>query len=363
MKSETNPFVFGKVVTGDNFADRKELVKEMVLDVKSSQNLIIHGPRRLGKSSLMREVLRIMKSDHKYRIVYIDLLRFDRIETICGQIFKELAGTVQKAIEFARDIFKGVSIKIENSSLEMSFGTEEDALIKLFDFLGKYSEKKYKMVVVFDEFQEMVNIAEHSIKKLRSVIQDHQNVSYIFSGSDTRLIDFFIKPEHPFYKFGKLIKLGKPNRKEMSIFLKKKFNFFNLTIYDSELELILSYSANLPYFIQLLAHEIWIKLLLSNSKVITNEIIELTFKNLLERSNSEYEIIWSRMTNNHRKALKILSIYHQPFESKLLQKFKIAQASLQTAITSLEKNQFIWRIDNIIEFLDPIFEKWIKERL
>ena len=360
--SKSNPFIVGKIVTGEDFADRINLLKEMILEVNNFQNIIIHGPRRLGKSSLMKEVLRIVKKDN-FGVIYIDLLRYDKIESICGHIFKELAGTIEKAVEFAKSVFTGVSLKVESSSMELSFTSEEDILLKVFTFLGKYSEKKNKIVIVFDEFQEFENIAPQSIKKLRSIIQEHKNISYIFSGSDSGLIEFFINSNHPFYKFGKIINLGKPDEDEIKKFLKNKFTSSNLIIKEPEIDQIISLSSNLPYFIQLIAHEIWVNLILANLIQVSKEIVISTFKDILERSNSEYEIIWSKLTTNHRKALKILTLTHKPFDSTYLRKFKIAQGSLQTSISSLEKNQFIWKIKDNIEFLDPLFEKWVNDRV
>ena len=54
-------------------------------------------------------------------------------------------------------------------------------------------------VVVFDEFQEIANFDDDEIeRKMRSVFQNHRNVSYIFMGSKTHLMrdmvyDLFFK--------------------------------------------------------------------------------------------------------------------------------------------------------------------------
>ena len=48
-----NPFVFGAIVRGENFADRKQEVKEITFDLASKTNLIILSPRRYCKTSLI----------------------------------------------------------------------------------------------------------------------------------------------------------------------------------------------------------------------------------------------------------------------------------------------------------------------
>ena len=55
-----NPFVYGKEVSGCNFCNRKSEIKELCRDAINSQNVIIFSQRRLGKTSLIREVLGMM---------------------------------------------------------------------------------------------------------------------------------------------------------------------------------------------------------------------------------------------------------------------------------------------------------------
>ena len=53
-----NPFIYGEEVSGEYFCDREEEIKELLRDIENSQNVIIFSPRRYGKTSLIKEVLR-----------------------------------------------------------------------------------------------------------------------------------------------------------------------------------------------------------------------------------------------------------------------------------------------------------------
>lgn len=70
----------GQFVVGENFFDRKrelERLKEIYLDKRG--NAFIPGPRRLGKTSLAKEFIRLNKDN--YRFVYFDLeSRYSRID-------------------------------------------------------------------------------------------------------------------------------------------------------------------------------------------------------------------------------------------------------------------------------------------
>ena len=67
-----NPFAYGKEVSGENFCNRKEEIKELSQDVNNSQNVIIFSQRRFGKTSLIKEVLRRCKAKGVI-VVYVDL--------------------------------------------------------------------------------------------------------------------------------------------------------------------------------------------------------------------------------------------------------------------------------------------------
>ncbi len=72
--------------------------------------------------------------------------------------------------------------------------------------------KRGKLVAVFfDEFQEINILDGKNLQcELRSVIQHHDNVSYIFSGSKYHLFQtMFEQPDSPLYRVGKRMSLGK----------------------------------------------------------------------------------------------------------------------------------------------------------
>ena len=83
-------------------------------------------------------------------------------------------------------------------------------LEKALQVLESYAEKQ-KLLVTFDEFQEIAKYSEKGFeKRLRKVIQGHRNISYIFSGSQKHiLIQMFDSAKHAFYKMARSYPLQK----------------------------------------------------------------------------------------------------------------------------------------------------------
>jgi len=53
-----NPFIFGSVVTGKNFTNRTKILKSLKDTCQNGQNILIYGDRRIGKTSLIVELLK-----------------------------------------------------------------------------------------------------------------------------------------------------------------------------------------------------------------------------------------------------------------------------------------------------------------
>lgn len=98
--------------------------------------------------------------------------------------------------------------------LEVSFNPQiassstfiEDALT----LLEKVSTPERKLIVVLDEFQELLEVEKNVDKKLRAITQKQEGLNYIFLGSqESMMADIFERPRSHFYHFGLLMRLDK----------------------------------------------------------------------------------------------------------------------------------------------------------
>ena len=76
--------------------------------------------------------------------------------------------------------------------------------------LEKSTNNKKRLIVVFDEFQEIQSIQKGFDKQLRSIMQQQKGLNYILLGSQESMMEeIFEKKKSPFYHFGQLIRLQK----------------------------------------------------------------------------------------------------------------------------------------------------------
>jgi predicted AAA+ superfamily ATPase len=56
--------------------------------IKSGQNVVLQGERRMGKTSLLYETVRQLK---RYRMLYVDLLEIKTADDLCKRMIKASA--------------------------------------------------------------------------------------------------------------------------------------------------------------------------------------------------------------------------------------------------------------------------------
>ncbi|GFP38187.1 uncharacterized protein HKBW3S44_01867, partial [Candidatus Hakubella thermalkaliphila] len=69
-----NPFKYGEVVIGEDFADRQKELEELVRDLRDGQRIFLISPRRYGKTSLIMNSLMKLKEEG-CSTTYLDLYK------------------------------------------------------------------------------------------------------------------------------------------------------------------------------------------------------------------------------------------------------------------------------------------------
>ena len=95
--------------------------------------------------------------------------------------------------------------------------------------------------------------------QIRSVIQFHRNVGYIFAGSNIRLMmEMTMKYSRPLYRRGDNLYLRPVSVADFTASLHKQFTASGFEVSGSEpIPRILSLAEDVPYNVQILAHNCW----------------------------------------------------------------------------------------------------------
>jgi AAA+ ATPase superfamily predicted ATPase len=369
-----NPFVYGETVSGENFCNRTQEIKELVADIKNCQNVIIFSPRRYGKTSLIKQVLQKVKAKGILTF-YVDLYpainKRKFIELYAGAISSGIPGGVRQVVKKIKEYLPRIITKVVMEEQSVHFEFEFDRTSNISPHIDDLlvaakkvaDQKKKTAVVVFDEFQEIANFDDDEIeRKMRSVFQNHRNVSYIFMGSKTHLMrDIFNNPNRPFYKSGKHFPLDKIDPKELSLFAKKKFSDQAIDIGHNELNSILNNTECHPYYFQMLCH-VLLELCM-DSRMITEADIDEALNILISRESSVYIAIWEELTIKQKNLMVALAKeeYPEVFSNKFLETYGLgSSSSIQKALKKLLKKELVQQENGSYIIYDLFLKKWIR---
>ena len=359
-----NPFKFGSIVEGPYFTNRTNEISRVKSIINSSNHLIIISPRRFGKSSLVFKVIAQLNRP----AITLDLQLITSVEDFANQLLKRVYRVYpfEKIRQFVQHfrIIPTISINPVNNEVDIAFQPSSSPMPVLEDVLNlieKLSNDKKRAIVVFDEFQEVQQIDPNLTRQLRSIMQHHQYINYVFLGSQESLIrNIFEKKKSPFYHFGMLMLLGKIPRNDFEAYLAGGFS--DLTGKNETItRAILDFSDCHPYYTQQLAFVVWE--ILSQNDPVTDPI-EQAIDELVRIHDMDYERIWNAFNKTDKKLLIGLTISNQtPLSEAFYRKFDLgAPSTVYSSLKRLMQNGTIMKTDNKSGIDDPFFKRWIKQR-
>ncbi|NIO80032.1 MAG: hypothetical protein GTN53_05705 [Candidatus Aminicenantes bacterium] len=164
------------------------------------------------------------------------------------------------------------------------------------------------MAVVFDEFQDILNLKDASttLAVLRSKIQFHTDIPYIFAGSiRNRMDEIFNNPDSPFFKSAITINVGPLDREVFSGFLQAKFSKGKRRVSQTLLDRVFEITQDNPGDIQQLCGAVWE--VTSYNDNIKEDIIPSALELVFSRELKGYEAILSQVTGQQLRCLKGLA--------------------------------------------------------
>jgi hypothetical protein len=369
------PFVFGRIVTGSQFIDRKKELAKLKTNIDHGIHTVLISPRRWGKSSLVKYLSKKLSKNKNLKFVFIDLFRqADELEfyeeysqTVLKEVstkLEDLGNLVQK---FFKTIQPGITIgNVGSGEFNVTLQWEDmeknyDEILDLPEKLAK--KRKQKFIICIDEFQNMEKFKNPGLfqSRLRSVWQHHTHVVYILYGSKRPIMDkIFNDQNNPFYRFAENMYLPKIKKKHFSRYIISTFEKSGKTIPKDRAVKIIDLAEKNPYFVQQLARYVWMK---SSEMVVESDLQEAVDEIMLQNA------IWylrevERMTPPQFNYLKAVVNKEQNLSGQeVLKKYKLGSSANVAKIKKvMEEREILDYWNPYPEFMDHFFKEWIKKK-
>ncbi len=270
-----NPFRFGALALDDAFMDREDEVAELRSDVLNGQDVVIFAPRRYGKSSLAwRTAQELVR--RRVLVAQVDLMTTPTKEKLAEKLAKQIHENIASVLFRAKErlqVFRGlriaptVTIDPEDGSVGFSFEAgrrpeDVDATLeRLLQLPAQLSsERERKVVLILDEFQEVVEIDPDLPKLMRSVFQEQPDVAHIYLGSKRHMMERIFSDENePFWRSAKQMELGVIPVGLFRRHIEAAFARGGLAVEPEALDAVLAITGGHPYATQELCYSLWEK--------------------------------------------------------------------------------------------------------
>ena len=349
-----NPFKFGTLVDGEFFTDRISELEDIQRTLESENHLVLISPRRFGKSSL---VTKAVKASGRPSIS-LNMQNMLSIEDFASKILRELFHIYPleriKHIMTHFRIVPTVSTNPITNGIDVSFQPVVNGVILLEDamaLLEKVSTENKKLIVVFDEFQDIMNIRKGLDKQLRSIMQEQQHLNYILLGSqESMMTEIFERKKSPFYHFGKLMHLNKIPYEDFRTYVSERLPLENGEALSTIVDEILSFTGLHPYYTQQLSAQIWEMMTYDR---IFEDVFHKAVNAIIQAHDLDFERLWLNFNRTDRFVMLTLSKNMNPLQNRF-----VATSTTFSAIKRLMKAGYVIRLEDY-EIEDPFFKTWI----
>jgi hypothetical protein len=378
VRNMTNPFQYGGIVEGGAFCNRKKELADLRAGMESSEKLFLYSERRLGKTSLVQTALRALPKSG-YAAAYVDLWPTDGEKSFAAAtaeaIAASMSSTAGQLLEIATQFFSLFAPSVTTDSegkpkVTFGFSMSGQAGPEIAEVLAAPAKiaarGKRKVVIVFDEFQQVLEYPSDMVeRRLRSVIQKHRDVSYIFLGSRKHLIQkMFLDRSRPLYRAAGHYPLGSIETRHWIPFIGKKFRAGDKAIADNEIRRVCELTEGHPFYTQHLCHALWE--ICAPGEPVTEALIQDAIKVLLDRENYAYTALWESLASNQKRLLK--GVASEPagarlFAGPFIARYGLGSASnAQRAVESLLSRDLIDRDNGSYLITDRFFRIWIGQK-
>lgn len=272
----------------EHFCNRTNEIKELQNDIQAGLNVLIYAPRRFGKTSL---VLNTLAKTPNIKYIFLDLMHISTIDEFINHYFNALARTLPQPTDKIISFFKqalhikpNINVSFDANanptfSLALQSEDKKQSLQEVLDAPLYFAEKGQKIVVIFDEFQEISTLGMET--SLRAILQHHTDkIAYIFMGSKKSLLEqMFLDKKRPFYKSVKRFELKEIKESAWQEFIQSKFTQKGKEIKTHFISQICAITKGFAYYTQQFAYELFSQ---TQQKVDEN-VFKESLKIILER--------------------------------------------------------------------------------
>jgi AAA+ ATPase superfamily predicted ATPase len=366
-------------VAGNLFIGRRKLLQELVKDLgdpKSTTGFCIYGMRRIGKTSLLKELERRLSPEKRIIVVYFSMWDLSSLSTRTfveelsraviaayqekGLLKLEMA--VRRVAEGARAfiarIVDGSEVKVRVEDVEFLLTLRErkienySSIIRQALNLGEELAEKTstKCVLMIDEFPDILKVENglQVVKMLRTAHESQRHVGLVISGSVRKTMEQVALSEaSPFYRQLVLKKLQPLTLEEVQEFLKTYAGIEDKKLAGKLLEI----TGGVPFYLQYLGRTSGLAEAEKAVEEFLREEGSVIFQEEYRRLNETEKLIVTVMAKGRDRLSEIAKLAELP------------ATTVSTYLRILMDKEVVYRKGKgKYGLVDRMFSRWLERR-
>jgi uncharacterized protein len=336
--------------------------------VGETRNSRLEGPRRYGKTSLLKAALAVADKDG-FVSIYVNFLGVLTAADVAARIERayreQLDGSLKRWFAgVASTLRPRVKVAPAGIGLEVAPEVHMPELLDRLALPRRLQERQDRQcAIVFDEFQDVVRVGDAITGTIRSELEQHGKVAaYIFSGSHPGLMrDLFSDRRHAFFAQAKPIELPPIAAEDLSEYVGARFEAGGRDPGEA-LEPLLATAGGHPQRAMLLAHHLY-ECTRPKTTSTTQQWVA-AFAAATRDANPEVEAAWDAWNNSERRLMAVISQRTMPLQGRAArERYGVSKTgSNNDTVERLRRDGHIvadedmttgWRV------VDPLLELWL----
>ncbi|HYC81653.1 MAG TPA: hypothetical protein VEB65_07695, partial [Solirubrobacterales bacterium] len=350
-------------------------------DIRNGQDVVVFAPRRYGKSSLISAAARTLaQGRNKVLVADVDLMTTPSKErfaaALAASIYEHIASPLERAWEKAAAPFRrlrvqpAMTLDPESGAMAFSFAAarepqDVDATIEgLLRLPAEFEPARGKRIaLVFDEFQEVVDIDPNLPKLMRAIFQHQPEVAHVYLGSKRHVMQrIFNDRNEPFWRSAKAIELGLIPIEEFSPFIAERLEASGRAVEPETIARLLALTDGHPHATQEISYFLWEETPAGASA--TPARLEAALNAVLRAEHSHFTLLWEEAARAQRLVLQALARDPgHPLAKPYRDRHALpSAATVQTALRKLEQREIVAGERGAYRIVEPFLAEWLNRR-
>src|SRR5919198_6455149 len=373
-------FPVGGPVPAADLVGREAYLRRLVDRLGDGNHVLLAGPRRIGKTSIILETLRRLRR-RGAQTAYVDCLGATDIrglgERLADAVLANVSGA-ERTFEHAKSIAAGmhptVKVKYEHVELALELAREKNAqrffegALDLPQALTRRTGKR--VIVVFDEFQAAGRLGSRVFDVMRTHFQAHRGTSYAFLGSEQGILEeLFSGKGHAFYRFAVPLDLSDAGGHRFGIdpddwleYLRGKFAAKKIAIDDASVDRLLDATGGHPQDTMQVCAALYYLMRDAAQRVVTPELLEVAYEQAMRELERPFALHWTELGSHKYLQQVAKRIAHRAvLYAADAEGGAVPRPEVLRALDALQARGLVVRLGRgRYDFVEPMFGEYVR---